>query len=558
MPVMSCQPGTLVVWGAGATATLGMRTTERQGRFLQALAGEPNDRSRVSLDLRVTNALDNPADGWVGPFSDLLTILGDGSGNNGTTRVTSQQFDAMRRNWSAGADGDAIRDRILGLRSLYDWVTLRSVIDVVRDDSGSGAQGGSFLNDLFNILDMHGQSGHGFRAGVDGFLTPGRISGARNALIMLLLAVFYVDWQRLLGDRKKRRELRLHCDLAVKFGKRMQKEGVERAGIHDPERPEFYLGDVGFVSFNYDPVALWLQYIANRELNLSPSVPHIGNPVRRLQIYHDLGHSVPSVRISGKNPGSLRFSMNESAAQRLNDPDHGATDRIRVSKFLFPHGCLAWRECPSCGKLSSYLGDRWEADSPTLFLPPPLKAFVSCRPKSLHKAEEREKFEKGAVDVRACVHCDELTEAHHTRVIMQSNFKTPPPPFLEEIQRELRVLVEGARHIVFMGYSLPRDDVTYRAFFAARRRRGPQNPLKCSVVVGSDERYRGWLGPRDLSKVCDLGLKEDVQRAVEGAQGLFGRENVRFYGGGIPQVFLDGANVTDSAVERLIGWDSCG
>ena len=36
---------------------------------------------------------------------------------------------------------------------------------------------------------------------------------------------------------------------------------------------------------------------------------------------------------------------------------------------------------------------------------------------------------------------------------------------------------------------------------------------------------------------------------------LFGATNVRYYGGGIPDVFLDGGSVTDSAVDRLLTWE---
>ena len=41
---------------------------------------------------------------------------------------------------------------------------------------------------------------------------------------------------------------------------------------------------------------------------------------------------------------------------------------------------------------------------------------------------------------------------------------------------------------------------------------------------------------------------------LEAARDLFGEENVRFYGGGIPNVFLDGGGVTASAVDRLLTW----
>ena len=40
------------------------------------------------------------------------------------------------------------------------------------------------------------------------------------------------------------------------------------------------------------------------------------------------------------------------------------------------------------------------------------------------------------------------------------------------------------------------------------------------------------------------------------ARDLFEEENVRFYGGGIPDVFLDGGRVTDSAVDKLLTWES--
>jgi len=38
------------------------------------------------------------------------------------------------------------------------------------------------------------------------------------------------------------------------------------------------------------------------------------------------------------------------------------------------------------------------------------------------------------------------------------------------------------------------------------------------------------------------------------ARDLFGEENVRFYGGGIPNVFLERGRMTDSAVDDLLIW----
>ena len=457
----------------------------------------------------------------------------------------------MRRNLNDAATDDDVRNSIVKLRTLYDWPALRAVVlscPGARDD----CNGKLNISDLFNILDMHVASGHGFRVEGNEFLTPQRILGARNALKMLLLAMFYVDWQY--HRNAKRQSIERHCQFAYKLGQRSQRRAIELIPRANQAKRwfymnrDFYLCDVSFVSMNYDPLALWCQWLANRCLNQSSNVPHVGVPARSLQLFHDYGHFVPAYRVGDTSPDRTpRFPMNESAAQRLNDCQHGASERILLNKFLFPHGCLWWRECPSCGKLSSYQSETWELDSRTLIPPPPLKAFVGdgyTHPRQ----KEGAAWERGEVDARECVHCGTLTYAHHTPIRMQSNFKGAPPSFLAEIERDLRVLVQEANHVVFMGYSLPDDDVDYRAFFAARRRRseadGDRTSVKCSVVVGKDGDHR-WRGPTDLP--CN-------NKTVDAACDVFGKENVRYYGGGIPSVFMDGDTVTDAAVDRLLNW----
>ena len=202
------------------------------------------------------------------------------------------------------------------------------------------------------------------------------------------------------------------------------------------------------------------------------------------------------------------------------------------------------------------MGDAWEWDSPTLIPPPPLKAFVQGEG-FRSRLDEARAWDKGEVDARACVHCHTLTYAHHTQTLMQSSFKGPPPPFLEEIKRDLRVAVQNANHIVLMGYSLPPDDVDYRAFFAARRprRKEHEKPVKCSVVVGTGY-DRQWFGHTEWSRrLQDMDAGKAPRTTLEAAGDLFGKENVRFYGDGIPNVFLDGGRVTDSAVNRLLTWE---
>ena len=552
-----------------------MRTTRQQADALWSLAHGREGRN--ALCQRVQDALAGKAEEpWTSALHDLLTILGDRDATSEEAPtgapcfiVAEEQLDAMRRNWRHGADEDEVRNRIFTLRTLYDWPALRAVIEVcpgvqsadpnpAADIASQERVPGRFqLNDLFNVLDMHGQSGHGFRVMEERFLTPQQVLGARNALRMLLHTMLYIDWQY--GRVTNSDVLRHHYEFAIALGRRMQGRGLELAesGVAYDSK-EFYMGDASFVSLNYDPIALWCQFVANRDMNHSPSVPHVGHPACRLQIFHDLGHFVAGPRVQireDRGPETPWHPMNETSALRLNDPDHRSGDRIRISKFLLPHGCLWWRECPDCGKLSSYMGDTWERDSPTLIPPPPLQPFVGDHQFQWRLPKEQTAWETGEVDARACVHCHTLTYAHHTQTVMQSSYKETSPPFLDEIKRDLRVAVQHAGHIVLMGYTMPLDDVDYRAFLAARRTRADSR-VRCSVVVGTEYEPR-WFAYEEWSSMLEqMNEGEPPRTTLEAARDLFGGENVRFYGAGIPSVFLDGDMVTADAVEQLLTWES--
>ena len=557
---------TVLFWGAGATESLGLRTTAQQAEFLRALAPGHEKLDVTPLHTRVRNALgDCVPDRWVDAFSDLLEILGECGGTNAhkvsATEIHEGQLVAMARNWGCN-DKDHLRNRIVELRRLYDWPALVAAINVCpsrapqRRSKSTTALGdaGFALIDLFNLLDMHHQSGHGFPDEDGTFLPPQRVLGARGALGLLVQSLSYVDWHM---SARTCANLDHHYGFAVEMGRRMQSQGLQfakGAGPDDFEELDFILSDVSVVCMNWDPVGLWAQFVANRSLNRASNVPHVGSPARRMQLYHDLGYFVAGPRVQKDHPGSKVWQpMNISSARQLNDRNHGANVRIRVSKHLFPHGCLWWRECPNCGKLSSYIGDAWEIATKSLLPPPPLKAFADTIRFDSWRQDNRERreWDLGKVDARACVHCETLTYAHHTPVVMQTSFKTPPPPFLEEIQFEMRVVVQKADHIVLMGYSLPLDDVTYRAFLAARISKHENRQVRCSVVDKQDGYESRWLYPEDLQTMS--GLPE----VVNTARGLFGPDNVRYFGAGIPEVFLGGgATVTADSVDRLLRWES--
>ena len=175
---------TVIFWGAGATADLGIPTTDLQASFILRLADTDSGSRSSPLSKRIRKALQRAAEKpWISAFEDLLTILGDdvAPGNTDITTHSTAQMDAMRRNMKLGVSDKDVRNRIVKLRTLYDWRALRSVVSAcpgAREDGGKRFK----LVDLFNILDMHEHGGHGFRVECNEFLTSQRISGARNAL----------------------------------------------------------------------------------------------------------------------------------------------------------------------------------------------------------------------------------------------------------------------------------------------------------------------------------------------------------------------------------------
>jgi len=543
MPRHNAQPENVIFWGAGATRELGIRTTVEQAQFVRRLTGA-SDPSKPLAD-RVAEALaDKNCELWHSAFVDLIDILGDGDdANRSIHNISGDQLHAMRRNWR-GTD-EELSQRIIDLRLTYDWPALKSAVTICPGSTGEKFR----LNDLFNLLDMHIPPGSGFRAPTGGgdlqFLDARRLIGAKNALVMILIASFYVDYQTCISS--KRDILEKYKDAAILLGRRMQRQGQGRANRGVPlETSSFYQGDTGFVSMNYDPILFWVQFVANRELNHSASVPHIGSPAVPLHLFNDFSHFIPSRRIGRGDANSPWYPMNEAVTQRLNESTAEASHRVRLTKVLFPHGCLCWRECPDCGKLSAYHADRWDLTAVDLLPPPPLLSFDASACPDRITGSERDARGKGEVDARSCLHCGTLTFANHTQVVMQSSFKPRPPSFIEEIQRDLRATVMGARHIILMGYSLPPDDVTYRAFFSARRQReGSQ--VRCTVV-NKDTDNAGWYGPRELH-----GRFKDDSPVVAACE-VFGEDNVRFYGGGIPQVFLDSGVATDANLHRLLEW----
>lgn len=523
-------PETAIFWGAGATAALGIRPTSKLSKSLYQLA-----QKGVSLTHRVENFIGYNNSAWIEAVVDLLTILGDPKPTLDVNQSIQRQYQSFNE--------EQRKARLDELKSTYDWNTLYRIIQICPGSNEDEFQ----LQDLFNILDMHISNRQGFYvpdAEGPSFIPYDRMIRARNTLKMLTILMHTLDFRSAIADKKDlinqyKSFAETLYTLMIEEGKRFHKDNSRNI-----QQRSFYLFSHSIISMNWDPILLWLLFNVHKEHNDHDNVPTIDNVP--LKLFHDMGHFMGVRKIEGDTP-QVWYPFNETVVQRINDPDHLASRRVRVGKFYFPHGCAGWRECPNCGKLTMYLGDAWGTDTTTLFPPLPLP---SLRFDYQSKSKEEEVAHKihGKSDTIQCTFCGTLTEAQHVPLIMQSNFKGEHPSFIEEIQRDMRVSLESTKHVVLMGYSLPSDDVIYRSLLSARKNRG--DGIFCSVVGMSDLKKDEWVNHENIDKYLEELTSNNPQdpfiRTINSVIQIFGKEHARFYGGGIPNVFLDNTGTAAS------------
>lgn len=523
-------PRTTIFWGAGATAALGMSSTEDQAKIATVLA------SADSLEERVKRTFCRNQKQVI----SLLKVLGDDLTSN-LFYFSAAELAAGKRLFSGIGSDEDLRTHLVYLRETYDWDALKRIIEI----TPKCRLPGDTLRDLYNILDMHILSGQGFFVNKDGdkgsyHIPHSRLIPARNCLIMLTNLSFYLAYQRLIEEPHKIEPYKM---FSMELARSMQVEGLHSAssGVSLTER-EFYLFSYAVVSMNYDPLLLWFIFNAHRELNTNP--PNLGVPPQPMRLYNDFGIFMGVRKIDSLN-WKVWYPFNETVVQRLNNEKYLSGRRARIGKFYFAHGCSCWRECKNCGKLTVHFGDEWSFDSSSLFPNPLIPDVCSSKPRS--KLEEENASSRS--DAIQCAHCGALTFCCDTPMIMQSSFKGNHPHYLEDIQRDLKVCIENTQHIVLMGYSLPQDDVIWRSVLAARQSR--TSGVLCTVVVG----YKGpdkWLRGNELEEYAKNRGKPGVD-AINSAIEIFGSDRVRAYTHGIPHVWMRNGNIQES-VNKIMNW----
>ncbi len=536
---------TLVFIGAGATATLGMPSSDNQTKIFRNLCDEEKSNEEI-----------------LSPYfseSDLSKVIHflDFLDNDNFFEVRNSDMQSAEMVYGK-QDRKILQNRILELRLEYDLNAAKKVLKVCPHND----ENDNLICDAYSIIDKKLLAHQSLKVGCclnksgndiscEEILSPSRLQGARNFLTLFINMLFAGAWYNI-SKGEKSDEFSKYKNFIKAFDRLMQKEGIKFAGqskkIHSRD---FYLFSTSFVSFNFEMVFPWIFMNSHYELNHHP--PFIQDHPLKLWLDYGVEHRGRKLENDKIEP-TLEFT--ESVASRENENDHIGTPINRAGKFYFAHGSFAWRECPVCGRMTFFHGNNDWGDYKSKKMIPafPIPFFESDKTDSKEFTQKENDWRKELkYDSLQCMHCGSETKALDAPMIMQTMYKSTPTSFLEEIQRNVKVSLEKARHIVLLGYRLPPDDTIWQHAFAEgiRTRTETENVAFCTVVVGHKGEEK-WINPDELDsyikKYKDKGDGYGID-AIENAIAIFGKDKVRAWTGGIPQVF---GNCTEADVKELL------
>jgi len=247
---------TAILLGAGATASLGVPTTEQMGKTIYRLAEENGD---INLLERIKAVY--AFRGIEKELECFLSVLGDDLRNDGVNLGEDSMINAKKilpNEFSI----EQTKTRILQWMTNYDWNALRRLAKKVPIERN---EYGRYLIDLYNIIDGSLLNNHGIQVqGIPNndpmFLFPYRLKAARNLLILLSNLMMACAYHKVVKDNPEIFEP--YIKFIETLYDLMQKETVDLENLKYNMR-DFYLMSYSIVSFNFEPIFLWFRFFIN-------------------------------------------------------------------------------------------------------------------------------------------------------------------------------------------------------------------------------------------------------------------------------------------------------
>lgn len=327
------------------------------------------------------------------------------------------------------------------------------------------------INDIFNIVDSSIALGKNLST-KDG-KTKLSCDELRLAKKELLGAIFD-NFREKIKDREKEKYEKL-VQFYVELGRNELR--IKNDDKYELAKRENFIANYTIVNFNWDLYSIFPLVEAHRKLNHEKQCGDIaekGKPI--IKIYTDFNCDSASSLGTNGNPW---YPITEPVANTINNDKWGSSRRVILVKSYYPHGLMNMYRCSGCGRHSLYIGSV---------------------EKGLNIDAVNENTRKD--DVYDCPYCGSKIGKMDFEALPQSNFKVRSP-YLEELRLAFYEELARADRIIFIGYSLPEDDIEMRMMFKAYC-----STKEVYVVLKSDEHQGGGFVKADKIDI----EKEEIAR----------------------------------------------
>lgn len=311
--------------------------------------------------------------------------------------------------------------------------------------------------------------------------------------------------KRQFKDEKVTNAYKALYDFYIKLAEKNLNKKVNEYTKEVAKKREFIFTDYAIINTNWDLYSILPMFLAHQELNnrndyyLSKS-----NNNAKLKIFNDLGMPFAC---NPREDKDIWYPYNESVATRINDPDYNCSRVVTLVRTYYPHGLMNFYQCKCCHKHVLNIGD--------------LKYEDIVKERDLLRNNE----------VIKCPFCGKSIKEFDLDVLLQSNFKIISN-YLKELRYDMINALESANELIFIGYSLPSDDVDYMTLFKNIIANNPNLKVKV-VLYDSSITENEFIDYKDQKiGLISISNKEVVNRYLK----VFG-ENVYFNFVGAPKCF---------------------
>jgi len=541
---------TLVFFGAGSTFALGAPVTAFQEKFFKSLI-----KIEIPIEKRLEALREDfklmTSEQWQDFVSDIkrtLCLLYDGDGYLTESEAAKKREEAekeLKRILRFKKNEDKLEQFLrIYIYPWYDWlafvgiakslfsvgeeVTIQDILSVLVKayaDSISLPTSELFKKERKRRLSIYVNY-------------PSRLEGALRVYKLLLFKLF----KHLLRANVARNKntWKKYEKFAIALIKTFLKDFDVKAEVSSS------VMNLSMATLNWDPIFPMFFIKACKEINDS-----LIKENKRIYLSYGAPFLVRKFSPFAKDKGLYIFGEEAVTLVNLMTLDKKKCNlRMKTLKFFVPHGLMNLRVCPRCQNAFIILPDdvgklSWDRFLDIYLLDPiPSEADVK------KMKEYSDSFENRSPSYIECPVCHTPTYFHDTFMLIQSIVKPKNTPIMEKVVVDYCISFSEAKHLVFLGYSFPIDDIPHMLSLltlGTNIQSSDKNSKKFTVVLYNPQiKTDKWISIDYAKRHLPPDSRDN--KTIEALLKLTKKENVRLNFAGIPRVF------EKYSVDSIITW----